>query len=191
MKKLILFMTLLMMFLGATTSFAEEKPQVAVLYVNNAKTTYDADVDSSILNNLAKCINPQKYVYVNGTPYIEKLKKAGIDDISMAERADIVEAFSGEGIDYIVFVEVQPLTRKEKMSFFTYGIDITAIVPFKVIDLVNGKYLYNGKFSEKASDSTAFGNLGNKAIALKAIGKINQQIATVLSSRLPAGKIAH
>ena len=189
MKKLILFMTMLIILLGTTTSFAEEKPQVAVLYVNNAKTTYDADVDNSILNNLAKCINSQKYVYVNGTPYIEKLKKTGVDDLSTAERADIIDAFSGEGIDYIVFVEVQPLVRKEKLSFFTYGIDITAVVPFKVIDLVNGKYLYNGKFSEKASDSTAFGGLGNKAIALKALDKINQQIATVLSNRLPAGKI--
>jgi len=190
MKKLILFMTMLIVLLGATTSFAEERPQVAVLYVNNAKTTYDADLDNSILNNLAKCINPQKYIYVNGNPYIEKLRKAGIDDISMAERADIVDAFSGEGIDYIVFLEVQPLVRKEKLSFFTYGIDITAVVPFKVIDLVNGKYLYNGKFSEKASESTALGGLGNKSIALKAIGKINQQIATVLSSRLSASKVA-
>lgn len=107
----------------------------------------------------------------------------------MAERADIVDAFSGEGIDYIVFLEVQPLVRKEKISFFTYGIDITAVVPFKVIDLVTGKYLYNGKFSEKASESTAFGGLGNKAIALKAIEKINQQIAAVLSSRLSASKV--
>jgi hypothetical protein len=189
MKKLILFITMLVFVLGTTTSFAEEKPQVAVLYVNNAKTTYDADLDNSILNNLAKCINPQKYVYINGTPYIEKLKKAGIDDISMAERADIVDAFSGEGIDYIVFLEVQPLIRKEKISFFTYGIDITAVVPFKVIDLATGKYLYNGKFSEKSSESTAFGGLGNKSIALKAIERINQQIATVLSGRLPASKI--
>ena len=78
MKKLILFMTMLIILLGTTTSFAEEKPQVAVLYVNNAKTTYDEDVDNSILNNLAKCINSQKYVYVNGTPYIEKLKKQAL-----------------------------------------------------------------------------------------------------------------
>ena len=51
MKKLILFITMLIVLLGTATSFAEEKPQVAVLYVNNAKTTYDADVDNSILNN--------------------------------------------------------------------------------------------------------------------------------------------
>jgi len=28
------------------------------------------------------------------------LKKAGVDDLSTAERADIIDAFSGEGIDY-------------------------------------------------------------------------------------------
>ena len=53
------------------------------------------------------------------------------------------------------------------MTFFTVGKDITTTVPLKIIDLVNGKYLYNGKFTEKASDSTMIGGIGNKSVAMK------------------------
>ena len=158
----------------------ENMPKVAVLYVNNAETTYNDEVDGVVLGNLEKCINDDKYIYINGEPYIEKLNKVGIVDITTAERADIVDAFEGEDVDYVVFIEVQP--------FFTVGKDITTTVPLKIIDLVNGKYLYNGKFTEKASDSTMIGGIGNKSVAMKALNKINEQITSVLTVRLPEEK---
>lgn len=164
------------------------KPTVAVMYINNGKTKYDDVVDQSVLANLAKCITPEKYNYVDGKPYIEKLNKMGIADISTAERSDIVDALEGENIDYAVYVEVQPFVRKEKVHFFNYGLQVTTQIPFKVIDVVNNKYLYNGKFVESADDSTMFGGLGNKGIALKALEHANQQMASVLAARLPETK---
>ena len=50
------------------------------------------------------------------------------------------------------------------------------------------KYLYNGKFTEKASDSTMIGGIGNKSVAMKALNKINEQITSVLTVRLPEEK---
>lgn len=141
-------------------------PKVVILYVNNAKSTYDDEVDKKIKTNLEKAISPEKYLIIEGAPYIEKLKKAGIVDIATAERADIIAAFAGEDIDYVVFLEVQPFIARDKMTFFTIGKDITATVPFKMIDVVNNKYLYNGKFTEKASDSSALGGIGNKSVAM-------------------------
>lgn len=133
--------------------------------------------------------NPDdKYIYINGEPYIEKLNKVGIVDITTAERADIVDAFEGEDVDYVVFIEVQPFIARDKVTFFTVGKDITTTVPLKIIDLVNGKYLYNGKFTEKASDSTMIGGIGNKSVAMKALNKINEQITSVLTVRLPEEK---
>ena len=120
----------------------ENMPKVAVLYVNNAETTYNDEVDGVVLGNLEKCINDDKYIYINGEPYIEKLNKVGIVDITTAERADIVDAFEGEDVDYVVFIEVQPFIARDKVTFFTVGKDITTTVPLKIIDLVNGKYLY-------------------------------------------------
>lgn len=166
----------------------ENMPKVAVLYVNNAETTYNDEVDEVVLGNLAKCINDDKYIYIDGEPYIERLNKVGIVDLTTAERADIIDAFEGDGVEYVVFLEVQPFVARDRVTFFTVGKDITAVVPLKVIDLVNKKYLYNGKFTEKASDSSMIGGIGNKSVAMKALNKINEQIASVLAVRLPEEK---
>jgi len=172
----------------ANTQDLANMPKVAVLYVNNAKTTYDDEIDQLILGNLAKSLPGNKYQYTDGEPYLERLNKLGIVDIATAERADIVAAFSGDDVDYVVFIEVEPFIRKDKVTFFTIGKEMTATVPFKVIDLVNNRYLYNGKFVEKATDSSMIGNIGNKSVSNKAILKINEQVASVLSVRLPAEK---
>ncbi|MCD8359288.1 MAG: hypothetical protein LUC29_00220 [Acidaminococcaceae bacterium] len=220
-KKVILYLVTMMLFLGMATAFAAENadapmtmkekmekirlesdpiyvaekakrmknmPKVAVLYVNNAETTYNDEVDAMVLGNLEKCISDDKYIYINGDPYIERLNKVGIVDITTAERADIIDAFEGEDVDYVVFVEVQPFIARDKITFFTVGKDITTTVSLKIIDLVNGKYLYNGKFTEKASDSTMIGGIGNKSVAMKALKKIDEQIASVLAARLPEEK---
>ena len=165
-----------------------KRPNVAVIYVNNAKTTYDDEIDELLLGNLAKNLPSDKFQYIDGAPYAERLNKIGIVDIASAERADIVNAFSGENIDYVIFLELQPFIRKDKVTFFTIGKEMTATVPLKVIDLVNNRYLYNGKFVEKASDSTMIGDIGNKSVSNKALLKINEQVSAVLAVRLPAEK---
>ena len=65
---------------------------------------------------------------------------------------------------------------------------MTTSIPFKMIDLVSGKYLYVGKFTEKASDSTAIGGIGNKSVAVKALNNVGQKIASIIDVRLPKTK---
>ena len=173
---------------GLSAQKLANMPKVAVLYVNNAKTSYDDEIDQLLLGNLAKCIPSSKYQYIDGTPYLERLNKIGIVDLTTAERADIVEAFSGDDVDYVVFMEIEPFIRKDKLTFFTVGKEMTATLPLKVIDLLNNRYLYNGKFVEKATDSSMMGGIGNKSVSNKALMKINEQVASVLSVRLPAEK---
>ena len=59
-----------------------------------------------------------------------------------------------------------------------------------VIDLAGNKYIYNGKFSEKQSDSVIVGGIGNKSVALEAIDKVNKKITAILVERLPKTKQA-
>lgn len=163
-------------------------PKVAVMYINNSKTTYDEDIDQLALSNLAKAINLDTYQYIDGKPYIERLSKIGIVDITTAERADIIDAFEGEDIDYAVFMQVDPFLRKDKVTFFTVGKEMTANVPFKIIDVKNNKYLYNGKFTEIAKDSSMIGGVGSKSVALKAMEMVNDKINSVIDVRLPKTK---
>lgn len=175
---------------ASALNVSSELPKVAIIYVNNAKSTYDAEVDKELFKYLNKSLPENVYEIVDGAPYAEKLNKLGYMDIADAERADIVDAFAGEGIDYCLYLEVQPFVARDKMTFFTVGKDITTAVPFKMIDLVNNKYLYVGKYTEKASDSTMIGGIGNKSVALKALNTVGQKIAAVIDVRLPKEKAA-
>ncbi|MDO4922339.1 MAG: hypothetical protein Q4E64_11020 [Phascolarctobacterium sp.] len=173
---------------NAAMNMVSTLPKVAIIYINNAKSTYDAEVDNALFRYLNKSLPEDVYELVDGAPYAEKLNKLGYMDIADAERADIVDAFAGEGIDYCIYLEVQPFVARDKMTFFTVGKDITTAVPFKMIDLVNNKYLYVGKYTEKASDSTMIGGIGNKSVALKALNTVGQKIAAVIDVRLPKEK---
>lgn len=175
---------------NAAMNMSSELPQVAIIYINNAKSTYDAEVDNELFKYLNKSLPEDVYELVDGAPYAEKLNKLGYMDIADAERTDIVDAFAGEGIDYCIYLEVQPFVARDKLTFFTVGKDITTAVPFKMIDLVNNKYLYVGKYTEKASDSTMIGGIGNKSVALKALDVVGQKISSVIDVRLPKEKIA-
>lgn len=167
-----------------TASTPEDKPVVALLFVNNAKTTFDDELTDKVLSNVKKTLGTA-YVVKEGTPYVEKLNKQGIADISTAERSDIVDTLKGEDIDYALYVEIQPFVRKEKVSFFSYGLDMTAVVPIKIISIAENKYNYNGKIVELASEGTMIGGLGNKSVCLKALDIVNQKMTGIIETRLP------
>ena len=163
-------------------------PIVAVMYQNESKTTYNDDIDAILLPALAECINADTYKYVDGAPFIERLSKAGIVDITTAERQDIIDALEGENIDYVVYMKLEEFTRKDKMTFFTVGKEMTANVPFKIIDVKNNKYVYNGRFAEMGKKSKGFGGVGNKSTALKAIKMVAEKVKAVVEERLPKTK---
>lgn len=159
------------------------KARVALMYVNNAKATYDDEINKKMNDNFDTIL--KQYKIIPGQRYVEMLNKIGINDITTAERGDIIGVFKGEDIDYVLYVEIQPFVRKERITFFTYGIDITAIVPVKIIDLKGNKYLYNGKFTEFARDSSMIGGIGNKSVSLKALDLVIEKMNPVVATRLP------
>ena len=160
-------------------------PRVAVMYVNNAKSTYDDEVDREIFKYLNKALPAASYELVDGTPYVEKLNAQGYTDLSTAERADFMDAFAGADVDYCLYLEISPFVARDKITFFTIGKDITTAIPMKILDLSSGKYIYTGKFTEKASDSTVIGDIGNKSVALKALDSAGEKILSVIQTRLP------
>ncbi|MEN6385003.1 MAG: hypothetical protein ABFD79_07365 [Phycisphaerales bacterium] len=194
MKKVLLALLLLFIFSTSSLCFAfdwqttppEQKPKLALLYVNNSKTTYDDEIDKKMNDNFTSLLS--NYDIIAGTKYVERLNKNGITDITTAERGDIIDAFKGEDVDYVLFCEVQPFVRKERITFFTYGIDMTAIVPIKIIDLKTEKYIYNGKFTEFVSDSSMIGGIGNKSVSMSALDKVIFKMNTIIEARLPLSK---
>ncbi|MBQ3970421.1 MAG: hypothetical protein II685_08085, partial [Clostridia bacterium] len=84
-----------------------------------------------------------------------------------------------------IYLEIQPFIIRDKVTFFTIGKDITTAVPFRIINLGTGKYIYNGKYTEKASDSSMIGDIGNKSVALKALDSVGEKIFAEITVRLP------
>lgn len=162
----------------------ENGTKAAVLYVNNANTTYDADIDRAVLENVQAALKTSVCEYIDGTEFLGQLNENGIADITQAERADIADVFKGSSVDYVVLVQVEPFVRKEKVTVFTLGKEMTAVVPFKIFDVKSGKYIYNGKFTELAKDSSVIGDVGNKSVALKALDSVNAKISGVITSRM-------
>ena len=170
---------------GDKGAAAIERPKVVILYVNHAKSTYDDAVDKEIFKYLNAALPEREYELVDGEPFIEKLNNMGYMDLSMVERADYTDAFAGENIDYCIYLEVQPFVARDKVTFFTVGKDITTAVLFRMVNLGTGRYIYNGKYTEKASDSTMIGGIGNKSVALKAIDSVGEKMLAEIKERLP------
>ena len=183
----ILFLTLALMLTALSAAMAAEMPRVAIIYANNANTTYDDAINDCILQNLDKELSG-KFNVSRSDAVIQKLADKGMTDLSMAERRDIMDVVADEGFDYILCLTLEPFQRKEKFSVFTQGIEIIATVPVKIIDVKGDRYIYNGKFVEKHYDSTWIGTVGNKSVALEAMQKINKDINKVINEKMPVNK---
>ncbi|MBQ1470587.1 MAG: hypothetical protein IIZ29_07020 [Schwartzia sp.] len=183
----ILFLTLALMLTALSAAMAAEMPRVAIIYANNANTTYDDAINDCILQNLDKELSG-KFNVSRSDAVIQKLADKGMTDLSMAERRDIMDVVADEGFDYIICLTLEPFQRKEKFSVFTQGIEIIATVPVKIIDVKGDRYIYNGKFVEKHYDSTWIGTVGNKSVALEALNKVNKGLNKVLREKMPAAK---
>lgn len=183
----ILFLTLALMLTALSAAMAAEMPRVAIIYANNANTTYDDAINDCILQNLDKELSG-KFNVSRSNAVIQKLADKGMTDLSMAERRDIMDVVADEGFDYILCLTLEPFQRKEKFSVFTQGIEIIATVPVKIIDVKGDRYIYNGKFVEKHYDSTWIGTVGNKSVALEALNKVNKGLNKVLREKMPAAK---
>ena len=183
----ILLLTFLLVLTAVSAAMAAEMPRVAIIYANNANTTYDDAINDCILQNLDKELSG-KFNVSRSDSVIQKLADKGMTDLSMAERRDIMDVVADEGFDYIICLTLEPFQRKEKFSVFTQGIEIIASVPVKIIDVKGDRYIYNGKFVDKHYDSTWIGTVGNKSVALAALEKVNKGINKVLKEKMPGAR---
>jgi len=167
----------------ANTDLNKTKPVVVTIYINNAKSTYDDEITKKLADRFNAKLT--SYDIHSGEKFIEKLNKMGVTDITSAERADIVGAFNGESVDYVVYAEVQPPIINSWRSMFNIGIKATVTIPVKILDIKNNKYLYNGKFTDQADNSTMFGGVGTKAAVLSAMDLVLVKTDEILTNRIP------
>lgn len=160
--------------------------KVGIIYNNKAKTTYDDEIDYHVLESIIKQINPNDHVMVDATAVLGELESMGINDITLAERADLLDSLKQHNLAYAIIVQVDPFIRKERMAMFRYTIEMTSDIPVKVVDVEGNKYLYNGKISEFAKHGTAVGGVSNKSTVMKVLDNAEPKLAEIIA-RIPKG----
>lgn len=158
-------------------------PRVVFLYVNNAKTDYDGEIDTYILEHIKK-IAGNRWVVLPGDAYKSKLAAMGMQSITMAERADILAATKEAEAEAILLLEVEPFVVRDVITFFTVGKKVTATIPVKAIDRNTGMYLYNGKFVEMGKDNSMIGGIGNKSVIMKSLDQFFVKFDQVIPEKL-------
>lgn len=141
-----------------------------VLYLNNAKTDYNAEIDKKVMEHL-KQLASNRWELVPGDVYKDKLSAMGVQSFTSAERGDIMNAIKDSDVDALLLIEVEPFNVRDVMTFFTVGKKVTTSIPVKLINRNADIYLYNGKFVEMAQDNTMIGGIGNKSVIMKALDK--------------------
>lgn len=160
-------------------------PRVAVIYYNNAQTTYNKRIDHFVNEALHEAIDDQNYRFLEGTPFFNECRLAGVSDIRSAERADLMEILKPYDLDYLVYLEIEPVTVRSKGSVFSKGKTAVVSAPFKIIDMRQGKTLYNGMLTEIGKTTVMMGGVGDKSVALEGVKRVNEQVKKTIAERLP------
>ncbi len=162
-------------------------PRVMIMYINNAKTEYNAELDAKIMDHLKK-VGANRWSLLPGDAYKDKLSAMGIQSFSLAERADILAITKDSEADALLLIELEPFNVRDVITFFTVGKKITATMPVKVIDRNTGLYLYNGKFVEMAQDNSMIGGIGNKSVIIKALDQVFGKFDLIIPEKLATVK---
>ena len=168
---------------GSQTS--DSRPVVAIVYENNAKTKYDKTIDKKLFEYLDAAMPVRAFKLIDGKSCKAKLSKVGIEDLADAERADIVDALAGSGVDYFLYLGVKPIQVKDKGSLFAAGKIANTSLPFRIVDINNNKYIYTKTYTESAKTMSAIGGVGSKSVTLEIMTRVGKQIQNVIETRLP------
>ncbi|CVK20757.1 hypothetical protein [Sporomusa sphaeroides] len=125
------------------------KPTIAVLYADNtanSKAPGKAKAKKFIMGSTIERFSSHYNIFLNDE-HIETMNANGIQDLSTAERGDIIASFNDNPPDFIVIIDILP---HQSYSFLLYS-ETTASLQLKIIDVSNNKYLYNGKLFYKSS----------------------------------------
>lgn len=166
--------------------------KVGVIYLNRAQTTFDDDIDYDILKAVIGAIHPQDHIMVDGTKCVTELAAKNIQDLALAERADMIDVLREHDLDYAVIVQVDPFKRKERMALLRYTLEMTSDIMLRIIDVDNNEYLYNDKVIKMAKHGTAavsmgVGSVSNKSAVAKVLKDVNKEISVIISTRIPRG----
>jgi len=192
MRIIVSLLTLLVGCFLPQLGFAQERPKatVTIVYINNSNCSFDSVLDEHVMNVLHGKVDGI-YNIIPGDYY----KKNLFDSNQNPSPNRIIDTVQNDNIDYLIYFQLQPFNRKERMALFRYGKDMTATAILRIYSGKNGKCLFEKNFSAKASDDqtqvfledslTAWIAIRSKNLGVAASDKVLYQAGEYISVNLP------
>lgn len=97
-------------------------------------------------------LQKENFVVIDDPVYFDRMKKSGMSDIQSIEKSDILDLFKDGKFDYIYMVEQEPWENRRG----TGKVGFQNEAHFKLLNVNEGKYLYNGKIYSHTTWGSAF-----------------------------------
>lgn len=136
------------------------------------------------------------YDLVPGTRFEPQLK--GLDLEKGADEKALFAILGESGADYALLAELVSAKESGSMGLFRSSKNSNIGLDIKILDLVNGGYLKQGRFTGKSVDDNAVISIEDRLVAVflinsreiseKALDKLLFQTGEIISVNLPLGK---
>jgi hypothetical protein len=192
MKKSVLIILCLLIFgnvVFADPIQATKTVTVCPIYINNAGTTFDKDLEAKLVETINSTLS-NSYSLVKNDTYKEDFEKLQIKDLTKAEKVDIVEVFKNKA-DYVVIAEIEPIVNENKDGFLTQKVTSKGSLQLRIVDVNNNKYLTNENISYQDRDSQlsvsylSMLKMAKKPITMRNLEKVFKQAAEKIASTIP------
>lgn len=196
MKKILFIVFSLLVFhitASANSIHESGKTTVFPIYINNAKTAFDKDLEQKLVKSIEPVLS-KNYAIVKNDNYKEDFKKIGIEDLSKAERVDILEVFKDK-TDFVVILEIEPVINESSSSLLSKSVTSKGSLQLKIVDIINKKYLVNERISYKDKDSQLsvsyldLIDIKKKPITMRNFEKILKQASNKIVTTIPKTNI--
>ena len=187
-----LILSVLLSLLTPVQAQPREQASVVVLFVDRATEGDKEWVTARIRNFLGNKVNGL-YRVVPPEPFETRIKKL-TGGTGGSERV-LFDILNDSGADYALIAELANLKESGSMGMFRSSKHTNIGLDIQILDLVNGGFLKQGRFTGKAIDDNAVISIGDRLVALftmdsqeitlAALDRLLFQVGEVISVNLP------
>ena len=184
---------------GAATARAEERAKASVVVAIVDRATKGEEGKTWINERIRTFLDGKVagiYDQVPGTGFESQLKSLNLE--KGADEQKLFAILGESGVDYALLAELVSAKESGSMGLFRSSKNANIALDIKILDLVNGGFLKQGRFSGKSVDDNAVISIEDRLVAVfvinsreiseKALDKLLFQTGEIISVNLPLGR---
>ena len=196
---ILLGVLLLLELSGAAAARAEERTKASVVVAFVDRATKGEEGKAWINERIRSFLDGKVagiYDLVPGNTFEPQLKSLNLE--KGADEKKLFAILGGSGADYALLAGLVSAKESGSMGLFRSSKNANIALDIKILDLVNGGFLKQGRFSGKSVDDNAVISIEDRLVAVfvinsreiseKALDKLLFQTGEIISVNLPLAK---